>query len=79
MFERQRFERLFDALRIFRRATLAAIVDWVDQDSVNNQAAPKTRGTDGRRNRVSLPNMPAMRIEELGRRARDDRRDACGR
>lgn len=64
-FEHVRFERLFEALRI-PPATLAAIVDWVDQDNV-----PQPGGAEDAWYETGAPpglaaNMPAILIQELG-------------
>jgi general secretion pathway protein K len=66
MFERRRFERLFEALHL-PAASLAAIVDWVDADN-----APEPGGAEDawylRATEPTLaPNMPAVRVQELRR------------
>jgi hypothetical protein len=62
--ERQRFDRLFNALRI-PPATLAAMVDWVDSDSIEEPGGAE----DSWYGRMAQPglaaNMPAVRIDEL--------------
>jgi general secretion pathway protein K len=62
--ERQRFARLFDALRI-PPATLAAVVDWVDSDSVVEAGGAE----DSWYRQMAQPglaaNMPATKLEEL--------------
>ena len=62
--ERQRFDRLFNALRI-PPATLAAMVDWVDSDSIEEPGGAE----DSWYGRMAQPglaaNMPVVRIDEL--------------
>ena len=62
--ERQRFDRLFNALRV-PPATLAAMVDWVDSDSIEEPGGAE----DSWYGRMAQPglaaNMPAVRIDEL--------------
>lgn len=63
--ERQRFTRLFEALRV-APSTLATMIDWVDSDSIEEPGGAE----DGWYQRMAqpglAPNMPATRIEELG-------------
>jgi general secretion pathway protein K len=63
-FERQRFAALFEALRV-PAATLAALVDWVDADNVEEQGGAE----DAWYQRAAQPglaaSMPATRIQEL--------------
>ena len=62
--ERQRFDRLFNALRV-PPATLAAMVDWVDSDSIEEPGGAE----DSWYGRMAQPglaaNMPVVRIDEL--------------
>jgi len=63
-FERQRFARLLQALRI-APTTLSTMIDWIDADSSEETGGAE----DGWYRRMAppglAPNMPAVRIEEL--------------
>jgi general secretion pathway protein K len=63
--EKQRFARLFEALRV-PPSMLPALIDWVDADNV-----PESGGAEDRSYRTAaeprlVPNMPAVRVQELG-------------
>ena len=63
--ERQRFTRLFEALRV-APSTLATMIDWVDSDSVEEPGGAENAWYQGMAQPGLAPDMPATRIEELG-------------
>lgn len=64
-FERRRFERLFEALRV-QAATLAAIVDWVDRDDVAQPGGGEDAWYRAAAQGGVAANMGAVRVQELG-------------
>jgi general secretion pathway protein K len=62
--ERERFARLFNALRI-APATLAALVDWVDADDVEQPGGAEDRWYARATPATLAPNMRVTRIQEL--------------
>jgi general secretion pathway protein K len=63
--ERHRFTRLFEALRV-APSTLAAMIDWVDSDSVEEPGGAENAWYQRMAQPGLAPDMPATRIEELG-------------
>jgi general secretion pathway protein K len=63
--ERQRFTRLFEALRV-APSTLATMIDWVDSDNVEEPGGAEDSWYQRMAQPGLAPNMPATRIEELG-------------
>jgi len=63
--ERQRFARLFEALRV-TPSMLATVIDWVDSDSIEEPGGAEDAWYQRIVQPGLAPNMPAMRIEELG-------------
>jgi general secretion pathway protein K len=64
-FERRRFERLFDMLRV-PAPLLAAIVDWVDPDTVPGPGGAEDAWYERIAEPGLAPNMAATRLQELG-------------
>jgi len=62
--ERKRFERLFQTLRL-SPALLAAVVDWVDADDVQEPGGAEDAWYRSATQPTLTPNMPAMRMQEL--------------
>ena len=63
--EQRRFARLFESLRV-PPATLAAMVDWVDTDNVPQAGGAEDASYQSASEQRLVPNMPALRVQELG-------------
>jgi general secretion pathway protein K len=63
--ERQRFARLFEALRV-PPSTLATMIDWVDSDSIEEPGGAESAWYRRMAQPGLAPDMPATLVEELG-------------